>query len=138
MKVLLADDDPSLRRALGMALTRAGFTVTVVDDGEIAIELSNEQSFDIVIADYNMQRVGGCQVVRHFKEKFGTAVCCIVLSGDDDEIMNAACYLAGADDVLVKPMPPSELRQRVNAAVHALQSANAARTADTAAVVTAA
>ena len=134
MKVLLADDDPSLRRALGMSLTRAGFTVTVVDDGELAIELSSEQSFDIVIADYNMQRVGGCQVVRHFKDKFGAAVCCIVLSGDDDEIMNAACFSAGADDVLVKPMSPTELRQRVNAAALALQSANAARVASAATV----
>jgi len=134
MKVLLADDDPSLRRALGMSLTRAGFTVTVVDDGELAIELSREQSFDIVIADYNMQRVGGCQVVRHFKEKFGAAVCCIVLSGDDDEIMNAACFSAGADDVLVKPMSPTELRQRVNTAALALQSANAARVASAATV----
>ena len=130
MRVLLADDDPSLRRALGMSLTRAGFTVTVVDDGEIAIQLSNDQTFDIVIADFNMQRVGGCQVIKHFKERFGAAVCCIVLSGDDDEIMNAACFLAGADDVLVKPMSPTELRQRVNAAALALQSANAARLAD--------
>ena len=117
-----------------MSLTRAGFTVTVVDDGELAIELSSEQSFDIVIADYNMQRVGGCQVVRHFKDKFGAAVCCIVLSGDDDEIMNAACFSAGADDVLVKPMSPTELRQRVNAAALALQSANAARVASAATV----
>ncbi|HEY4176480.1 MAG TPA: response regulator [Kofleriaceae bacterium] len=123
MRVLLADDDPSLRRALGMSLTRAGYQVTVVDDGEMAIELAAEQPFDIVIADYNMARVGGVQVIKHFKERFGGDVCCIVLSGDDDDLMNAACYKAGADDVLVKPLTPTELRTRVTLAARSLRAA---------------
>ena len=122
MKVLLADDDPSLRRALGLSLTRAGYQVTAVDDGEIAIELSREQTFDIVIADYNMHRVGGVAVVKHFKELFGGGVCCIVLSGDDDDVMNSACWTAGADDVLLKPMTPTELRDRVSSAALALRT----------------
>jgi DNA-binding response OmpR family regulator len=122
MKILLADDDAAIRRALSLSLTRAGYTVTAVDDGDVAISLS-DQKFDIVIADYNMQRVGGVAVIRHFKQLHGANCCCVILSGDDDDIMNAACYMAGADDVLMKPLTPSELRERVASAARALRKA---------------
>jgi DNA-binding response OmpR family regulator len=123
MHILLADDDPAIRRALSLSLTRAGYTVTAVDDGDVAIAMAAEQKFDIVIADYNMQRVGGVAVIRHFKQLHGANCCCVILSGDDDDIMNAACYMAGADDVLMKPLTPSELRERVASAARALRKA---------------
>jgi len=123
MKILLADDDAAIRRALSLSLTRAGYQVTAVDDGDMAIELAAEHTFDIVIADYNMQRVGGVAVVRHFKQLYGANCCCVILSGDDDDIMNAAAFMAGADDVLMKPLTPSELRERVSSAARALRKA---------------
>ena len=123
IRILLADDDPAIRRALSMALTRAGYTVTAVDDGDLAISLAAEQEFDIIIADYNMQRVGGIAVVRHFKQLHGANCRCVILSGDDDDIMNAACFMAGADEVLTKPLTPSELRARVASAARALRKA---------------
>ncbi len=123
MKILLADDDAAIRRALSMSLTRAGYEVTAVDDGDIAIQLAADHTYDIVIADYNMQRVGGIAVIRHFKQLHGANCCCVILSGDDDDIMNAACYMAGADDVLMKPLTPSELRERVSSAARALHKA---------------
>lgn len=122
-RILLADDDAAIRRALSLSLTRAGFQVTAVDDGDTAIELAAEQMFDIVIADYNMQRVGGVAVVKHFKALYGDKCCCVILSGDDDDVMNAACFMAGADDVLMKPLTPSELRERVASAALALRKA---------------
>lgn len=123
MKILLADDDAAIRRALSLSLTRAGYEVTAVDDGDLAIALAAEQTFDIVIADYNMQRVGGLAVVKHYKQLHGASICCVILSGDDDDIMNAACHMAGADDVLMKPLTPSELRERVSSAARALRNA---------------
>lgn len=125
-RVLLADDDPMIRKALGASLTRAGFTVTTAEDGGQAIELSSTQTFDIVIADFNMGQIGGVAVVTHYKEKYALGVVCIVLSGDDDELTNAACYLAGADDVVVKPVSPAELRSRIVAATLAVRRTNAA------------
>ncbi len=123
MKILLADDDAAIRRALSMSLTRSGFEVTAVDDGDLAIELAADHTFDIVIADYNMLRVGGLAVVRHFKERFGSRCCCVILSGEDDDIMSAACLAAGADEVLMKPLSPSELREKVSSAARALRKA---------------
>ncbi len=121
VRVLLADDDHFVRRAIGNSLTRAGYDVTTVEDGAPAIAMSTMQPFDIVIADLNMTTVGGDAVVQHYKELFGMGVCCVVLSGEDDEGTCARCYAAGADDVITKPTTPSELRQRLMAAVLALR-----------------
>jgi len=120
-RVLLAEDDEQVRRAVGNSLTRAGFEVIAVDDGAPAIALAETVLFDIVIADLNMKKVGGVAVIEHFKRRFGMSVCCVVLSGEDDETTTTLCYAAGADDVITKPTTPSELRQRLFAAVRALR-----------------
>ena len=121
VRVLLADDDEMVRRAVGNALARAGFEVIAVDDGAPAIAMSDQAMFDFVIADLNMKTIGGVEVVKHYKRQFGKAVCCVVLSGDDDAAVNASCYLAGADDVIMKPATPSELRRRLLSAALALR-----------------
>lgn len=120
-RVLLADDDELVRRAIGNSLARAGFEVIAVDDGAPAIAMADKTLFDFVIADLNMTTVSGVEVVKHYKNKFGVGVCCIVLSGDDDATSNAACYRAGADDVILKPTSPSELRRRLMSAALALR-----------------
>ncbi len=113
VRVLLAEDDEMLRRAIGNALVRGGFEVISVDDGAPAIEMSGTSRFDFVLADLNMKTVGGIDVIKHYKHRFGTAVCCVVLSGDDDADISTRCYQAGADDVITKPATPSELRRRL-------------------------
>jgi DNA-binding response OmpR family regulator len=120
-RILLADDDDMCRRALGNLLSRAGFDVVTVDDGAPAIAMSETKLFDIVLADLNMKTVGGIEVIKHFKHKYGIGVCCVVLSGEDDETMNAECYSAGADDVIRKPTTPAELRRRLISAALALR-----------------
>lgn len=125
-RILLVDDDPMVCKALGTSLSRAGFDVTTAEDGLPAIEMSERHEFDVVIADFNMPRLGGVAVVRHYKQKFGRAVVCVVLSGDDDEVTHAACYLAGADDVIAKPVSPSELRRRIAISMLSARRTNAA------------
>ena len=112
-RVLLADDDEMVRRAIGNSLSRAGFEVIAVDDGAAAIAMSGKTLFDFVIADLNMKAVGGVEVIKHYKDLYGVRVTCIVLSGDDDAATAADCYRAGADDVIAKPTTPSELRRRL-------------------------
>jgi DNA-binding response OmpR family regulator len=124
-KVLVADDEPGIRRAIETSLTRAGFDVTVVDDGEPAIALAEHCAFDIVLVDVHM-RTSGLAVVRHYKRCYGPRVYCAVLSGADDDDVRGACLEAGADDVFVKPIPASVLRQRLSEAVLALRASSVA------------
>jgi DNA-binding response OmpR family regulator len=120
-RVLLADDDEMIRRALGNSLSRAGFEVIAVDDGAPAIEMADKTFFDIIIADLHMKTVGGVEVIKHYKDRYGIGICCVVLSGDDDAKTSAECYRAGADDVITKPTSPSELRRRLLTAALALR-----------------
>jgi DNA-binding response OmpR family regulator len=118
--VLVADDEPGIRRAIESSLSRAGFEVTTVDDGAPAIALA-ERSFDVVLVDINM-KTSGLAVVRHYKRCYGARVYCAVLSGADDEELRGACLEAGADEVFVKPVPASVLRRRLSEAVLALRA----------------
>ena len=83
--------------------------------------MSGKTLFDFVIADLNMKTVGGVEVIKHYKDRFGIGVTCIVLSGYDDATIRADCYRAGADDVIAKPTTPSELRKRLLSAALALR-----------------
>jgi two-component system, OmpR family, response regulator RpaB len=118
--VLVADDEPGIRRAIESSLSRAGFEVTTVDDGAPAIALA-ERLFDIVLVDVHM-KTSGLAVVRHYKRRYGARVYCAVLSGADDDELRDACLEAGADEVFVKPVPASVLRRRLSEAVLALRA----------------
>jgi two-component system, OmpR family, phosphate regulon response regulator OmpR len=120
-RVLVADDEPGIRRAMESSLTRAGFDVTVVDDGAPAIALAEHTAFDIVLVDVHM-KTSGLAVVRHYKRCYGPRVYCAVLSGADDDEVRGACLEAGADEVLVKPIPAAVLRRRLSEAVLALRA----------------
>lgn len=120
-KVLVVDDDDTIRRAMATSLTRAGFSVTTADDGAPAIELAEQ--FEVVVVDYNMKTVTGAEVVRHYKQRYGARIFCVVLSGDDDEETRSTCYAAGADEVIAKPASVADLRRRLSAAVQMLRDA---------------
>lgn len=108
-RVLIVDDDATIRRFLAATVGRAGYHVTLAEDAVPAMALSD--TFDVVIADFNMLTGTGADVVRHFKGRCGDRVFCVVLSGDTDEITEAACRAAGADVVLSKPASPADLRR---------------------------
>ena len=115
VRVLVVDDDEHILRAMATSLRRAGFDVTTAVDGEPAIALTD--SFDVIVADYNMKsEATGADVVRHFKSRDGASVTCFVLSGEDNPDTRDACLAAGATDVLLKPVSPVELRRRLNEA----------------------
>jgi len=108
-RVLVVDDDDRIRHALAILLKRAGFEVTTASDPASALAMTE---LDVVIVDYHLSsEVTGADVVRHFKQRLGSAVTCFVLSGQDDPATRDACLAAGATKVLVKPVSPVELRR---------------------------
>jgi DNA-binding response OmpR family regulator len=119
VRVLVVDDDVHILRAMAISLERAGFDVTTADDAVPALAMTT--AFDVVVADFNMKSdtQTGADVVRHFKALHGSSIVCFVLSGEDDEDTRSTCFAAGAEDVLVKPVSPVELRRRMTAATSA-------------------
>lgn len=119
-RVLVADDDAGVRRAMTTSLSRAGFEVTAVDDGAPAIALTEHATFDIVLVDLHM-KTSGLAVIRHCKQRSAAGVFCAVLSGEDDEDIRTICTEAGADEVFFKPVPASTLRRRLTEVALALR-----------------
>jgi len=121
VRILVVDDDPLVRRNIVRAFARTPFHVIEADDGAKALELVANYVPDLAVVDYHMPTPGP-QVVRRLRELYGAGIWICVLTGADDEETRTACFAAGADDVLTKPMPMAELRRRLEAAARAQQA----------------
>jgi len=125
VRVLIVDDDPLVRRAISKVLAASGFDVTTAGDVTPALEAAAAMHPDIVVVDFNMPTCG-LEVVRKLKSSSGESVFVAVLTGEDCDEMRGQCLGAGADAVLIKPIPPLELRRRLTAAAVALKTVSAA------------
>lgn len=117
MKILVADDDPTSRLIVQTALRSLGHECNTVTDGAQAWDAFRSEQPDVVISDWMMPGMTGLQLCRNIREHDGGSyVYFIMVSGQGllDEILEG--MTAGADDYLVKPMDPDDLRARLIAA----------------------
>lgn len=121
VRLLVVDDDPRVRRSIANAMARVGFHVFAAEDGGPALALAERTPPDVALIDFNMP-TPGLTVVKRLKEVHGAAIHISVLSGQDDDETRAACFDAGADDVMSKPANMAELRRRMVAAARMQQA----------------
>jgi two-component system KDP operon response regulator KdpE len=120
-KVLIVDDEPSIRRALHTTFGTLGFDVAEAVNGEQAIPLLRASNFDAVLLDVNMPGMGGIQTCREIRRQFPQlAVLMLTVRNEEDDKIEA--LEAGADDYVTKPFPIRELVARVRAAVRRSQN----------------
>jgi DNA-binding response OmpR family regulator len=117
VRLLVVDDDVAICRQMATGLATAGFQVVTANDAENAFAQAASTPPDVAIVDLEMPNIGGLAVIAELKRLHGGAVHVMVLTGHDDEQRRADAFEAGADDYVVKPVPMSELRRRVSAAV---------------------
>jgi two-component system, cell cycle response regulator len=117
MKILLADDEPIARTMLEHWLTGWGYEVVTVRDGEAALNaLAADPNLRLAVIDWVMPKVDGIEVCR--KIRSGPAepyVYVLLLTAKDDKSDIIEGLDAGADDYLVKPCNPLELKVRLRA-----------------------
>ncbi|NLP84952.1 response regulator transcription factor [Microbacterium sp. CFH 90308] len=113
MKVLIADDDPQLVRALRITLTAHGYEVVAAPDGPSAIALAAKEHPDIVMVDLGMPRLDGVGVIQALRG-WSTAPI-IVVSGRTGSADKVEALDAGADDYVTKPFQVDELLARLRA-----------------------
>ena len=114
-RILLAEDQRSVRTFIARALRRHGFEVFEAADGLEAVECAKTSMPDLAIVDLRMPRMDGFEVVRTFKQAHGTALPVLVLSGMDEPEERVRAFEAGADDFIPKPVYMQELLKRVDA-----------------------
>jgi DNA-binding response OmpR family regulator len=115
VRLMIVDDDPLIRRSLTSSMSRVGFDVHTADDGALAMVLAKLVQPQLALVDLNMP-TSGIEVLRHLKARFGPAMFIAIFTGADDRDTRDACFAAGADAVLAKPILPSELRRLLMAA----------------------
>jgi two-component system KDP operon response regulator KdpE len=120
-KLLIVDDDYSIRRALHMTLYAQGFDVTEASSGDEALSLARAVRFDAVLLDINMPGRDGVEVCRELRRLFPRLAILMltVRSGQDDQV---GALDAGADDYVTKPFQMRELTARIRAAVRRVQT----------------
>jgi two-component system response regulator PilR (NtrC family) len=108
-KILVVDDEQSLREVLSIMLKRTGYAVTSVADGEEAIELLNKDIFDLVITDLRMPKIGGMEVLKAAKSASPETVVLIITAfASADSAVEA--MKQGAYDYLTKPFQVDEVQ----------------------------
>ena len=113
MRILIADDDPQILRALTVTLRARGYEIVTAGDGAQAIELAAAQHPDLVMLDLGMPRVTGVDVIVALRG--WTQVPILVVSGRSDAADKVDALDAGADDYVTKPFAIDELLARVRA-----------------------
>jgi two-component system, OmpR family, KDP operon response regulator KdpE len=112
-RVLVVDDEADIRQVARAALERDGHEVETAGDGEEALARLEEGAFDLVIADWNMPRVDGFELVRRLRKTSSVPV--LVLTVRSEERDKVRVLDAGADDYVTKPFGVAELVARARA-----------------------
>jgi two-component system, OmpR family, KDP operon response regulator KdpE len=115
-KVLLVDDDASIRRALHATLSAVGFEVEEASAGEQAVSFARGERYDAVLLDINMPGIGGIEACRTLR-RLAPALPILMLTVRDSEDDKIDALDAGADDFITKPFHVGELTARVRSAV---------------------
>jgi two-component system response regulator MtrA len=114
-RILLVEDDPSIREVTSIGLRAAGFTVTAAADGVEGLERWRAERPDLVLLDVMLPRLDGLEVLRAIRHEATTPV--VMLTARADTIDVVVGLESGADDYVRKPFEMPELVARLRAAL---------------------
>ena len=131
-KVLVAEDEESIREFIVINLTRSGYKVEQAENGLVALQKfhEDESGFDVAILDIMMPELDGLAVCKELR-KCSSDLGIIMLSAKTQELDKVTGLLFGADDYVTKPFSPSELMARVDAVYRRVEMTRGFRKNDT-------
>lgn len=124
-KVLIAEDEASIREFIVINLKRSGYDVVEAENGEEAINKYEEENgnIDVAVLDIMMPLKDGLEVCKYLRAK-SSKIGIIMLTAKTQEMDKVTGLLVGADDYVTKPFSPSELMARVDAVYRRLSIMN--------------
>lgn len=121
-KILVADDEVSIRQIVEARLKMAGYEVVTASDGAETLELVKTEQPSLIVLDIMMPKVDGLQVCREVRKNMTTPI--IMLTAKGDVIDRIQALELGADDYVVKPFSPRELEARIKAVLRRIVNDN--------------
>lgn len=112
-KILVVDDEASIRQIVEARLNMAGFEVVTAADGEEALAIYPKERPDLIVLDIMMPRIDGLQVCREIRKQNSVPIIMLTAKGEIPDRINA--LEMGADDYVTKPFSPRELEARIKA-----------------------
>jgi len=112
-RILVVDDEPAIRDAVGYALRTEGFDVDAVADGERGLQSALDAHYDVVVLDLMLPRMPGTEVCRRLRSE--STVPIIMLTAKGGELDRVLGLEIGADDYVTKPFSMAELVGRIRA-----------------------
>lgn len=114
MRILIVDDETDIQEQLRAVLGGQKYIVDTAADGQQALDMIFDQSFDLIILDIMLPQTDGLSVLREIREaEIRTPVLMLTARGEIDDKVKGLDQ--GADDYLVKPFSAAELLARVRA-----------------------
>lgn len=126
MKILIADDDPQLLRALRITLSAKGYDVSTAADGNEAVSHTIEHRPDVLLLDLGMPGLDGMQVIHAIRGWSDAPI--LVVSGRTGAADKVEALDAGADDYVTKPFLVEELLARIRALTRRIPAQQSAPT----------
>ena len=121
-RILLVEDEKTIRDAVAAYLEREGYAVRSVGDGQSALEEFEKHSFDLIVLDLMLPKLSGERVCRTVRETSNVPIIMLTAKGEvEDRIIGLEL---GADDYLIKPFSPRELVARVRALLRRAHAEN--------------
>ncbi len=103
MKILIIDDERSIRNSLKEILTDEGYDVDVAEDGNVALEMVDKDKYNVIFCDIKMPNMSGIEVLDKFNEE-GVEAAVVMISGHGDIDTAVECIKKGAFDFIQKPL----------------------------------
>lgn len=103
MKILIIDDERSIRNSLKEILTDEGYDVDVAEDGTVALEMVDKDKYNVIFCDIKMPNMSGIEVLDKFNEE-GIEAAVVMISGHGDIDTAVECIKKGAFDFIQKPL----------------------------------
>ncbi|HEX4887830.1 MAG TPA: response regulator [Luteibaculaceae bacterium] len=111
-KVLVAEDEKMMLKAISFKLQKEGYEVHAAEDGKQALELLRTGEFDLLVSDIMMPFASGLELVTEIKtNELKTKTLLLSALGQESTVLKA--FSLGADDYMTKPFSPNELIVRI-------------------------
>lgn len=119
-RILVVDDEESIREFLEIMLRKEGYEITCVEDGQKAIDILKKKTFDLIISDLQMPNVTGIELLKHCREAYPDVLFMMITAFGTAESAVEAMKM-GAYDYITKPFKIDEVRINI---ANALRSKN--------------